>query len=746
MVTDDYKLSEILEHLDCSMLDYQQWTDVGMALKSEGYPCSVWDDWSRSSDPSRYHPGECDKKWQTFRSSGVTAGTIIQMAMDQGWRPESRQRDIALSWDSAIGGGAAAERRAEVDLNWLQEEDVPGPHQPWSPAWEITHYLEALFQPDEFVGICTESYRQEDESRKPTKGQYRRKVKDIIKGLKKWGEDIGKVIGDADPETGAWVRFNPLDGEGVTDKNVTAYRYALIESDSMPIPQQYALLQELKLPIRILVHSGKKSLHAIVKIDAEDYDEYKQRVNWLYDICERNKLKLDRQNRNPSRLSRLPGIMRNGRPQYIVAENLGLPSWADWEDYINGINDDLPDIETFTLENIPPLAPELIEGILREGHKMLMVGPSKAGKSFLLMELAICIAEGKPWLGHQCKKGRVMYVNLEVDDASCKHRMAEICQSMGLDHLSHNLDIWPLRGKAVPMDKLTPKLIRRAQQMDYAAIILDPLYKVITGDENSASEMAKFCNLFDQIAASLHCSMIYCHHHSKGSQGQKRSMDRASGSGVFARDPDALLDLIELVIKPSQREELIRDAKLRIIHQYLSTYRPGWENEAPDDVKSSYIALTAWTRNRIPDAEADTMLERCQKAAERLQSCTGWRMEYTLREFAPHPPDLLWFAYPVHEMDASGTLKDFRADGEKATVKEAREARRAKAEEQKQEQQDRYDQAFANANMGEPPTAQQMADYLGITAHTVRRQLEKFGYSIDKTTTLVRRTDTKKHD
>ena len=139
---------------------------------------------------------------------------------------------------------------------------------------------------------------------------------------------------------------------------------------------------------------------------------------------------------------------------------------------------------------------------------MLMVGPSKAGKSFLLMELAICIAEGKPWLGHQCKKGRVMYVNLEVDDASCKHRMAEICQSMGLDHLSHNLDIWPLRGKAVPMDKLTPKLIRRAQQMDYAAIILDPLYKVITGDENSASDMAAFCNQFDRICNETGCSAL----------------------------------------------------------------------------------------------------------------------------------------------------------------------------------------------------------------------------------------------
>ena len=33
---------------------------------------------------------------------------------------------------------------------------------------------------------------------------------------------------------------------------------------------------------------------------------------------------------------------------------------------------------------------------------------------------------------------------------------------------------------------------------------------------------------------------------SKGAQGGKKAMDRASGSGVFARDPDAQLDVIEL--------------------------------------------------------------------------------------------------------------------------------------------------------------------------------------------------------
>ena len=54
------------------------------------------------------------------------------------------------------------------------------------------------------------------------------------------------------------------------------------------------------------------------------------------------------------------------------------------------------------------------------------------------------------------------------------------------------IDIWNLRGKSVPMDKLAPKLIRRAAKKNYIAVIVDPIYKVITGDENSADQMAQF--------------------------------------------------------------------------------------------------------------------------------------------------------------------------------------------------------------------------------------------------------------
>ena len=125
-------------------------------------------------------------------------------------------------------------------------------------------------------------------------------------------------------------------------------------------------------------------------------------------------------------------------------------------------NDGLPPIESLAdlcMELLPPLAPPLIEGVLRQGHKMLLAGPSKAGKSYALIELAICIAEGLPWLGFPCAQGKVLYVNLELDPASCLHRFNDVREAMGAPRTS-GVTVWNLRGYSIPMDKLAPKIIR----------------------------------------------------------------------------------------------------------------------------------------------------------------------------------------------------------------------------------------------------------------------------------------------
>ena len=79
-----------------------------------------------------------------------------------------------------------------------------------------------------------------------------------------------------------------------------------------------AVFRKLELPIAALVHSGGKSLHAIVRVDAKDAGQYRKRVEYLYEKLAEEGLEADRQNKNPSRLSRMPGPGRGGKRQRLL--------------------------------------------------------------------------------------------------------------------------------------------------------------------------------------------------------------------------------------------------------------------------------------------------------------------------------------------------------------------------------------------------------------------------------------------
>lgn len=575
---------------DCS---YDEWLKVGMALKHEGASCSVWDDWS--SHGHKYKPGECERKWKSFHRNDVTGGTLYHIACQYGYVPEREETvyDIHnLLLDEII-----------VDPAFVSPERIPPVPDGYDPKGDMLEYFTTLFEPDDFVGYCVKFFQDKEKAWRPEQTVWMRTAGDIIKKLR--AGSIENAIGTVNPYAGAYVRFNPLDGKGENNANVTRWKYCLIESDTDSIEKQYSLLKEMNLPITFLVSSGGKSLHAITRVDAENAQQYRSRVRELYAFCEKNGLKPDEQDKNESRFSRLPGVKRGDKWQYIVERNIGAESYDAWITWRETQADDLPADETLAdvWDNMPDLKPELIPGILRVGHKLLLAGPSKAGKSFMLINLAISIAEGDEWLGMKCRQGRVCYVNLELDRASCLRRFREIYERRGLDPENiKNVTIWNLRGHAAPMNKLAPILIHRFKAKEYSAVIIDPIYKVITGDENSATEMSEFCSYFDKVATEMDVSVIYCHHHSKGASGKyANAADRSSGSGVFARDPDAILDLRELNV---------------------------------DGLTDKY---------RTDHGDACEVL-------------TGWEVSGTLREFAPAEPQRVWFDYPLHVVDTNNYL------------------------------------------------------------------------------------------
>ncbi len=712
----DHNILEVLEAIDPGALDYQEWSSVGMALKHEGFMVADWDAWSQR-DGGRYRAGECARKWESFRGSGtpVTGGTIVSLAREQGWRPAD-DAGHELDWDSVIG---ARDEKALVDPAWVETEDVTEPvDKDWDPVAELITYLETLFEANENVGYVATTW-EKDGKYLPTKGNWDRSAGELIQALAKCKGDIGSVIGDVKPEAGAWIRFNPLDGQGCKNDNVTEFRYALVESDTIPVEMQHALIRELELPVAALVHSGGKSIHAIVKVDATDYDEYRKRVDHLYSVCKKAGLAVDSQNKNPSRLSRMPGITRNGNKQYLLGTNIGRANWADWVDWMESETDVLPvDVTSFDTEcdEVFERQPEIIKGILGTNEKMMLSSSSKAGKSVALLELCAAIAQGETWMGEPCTQGHALYVNFELKRESRVERVKKICDARGYSRESfgrmHFLD---LRGLSAPLNQLMSKIYRQTSKFKCSIVVIDPIYKVMPGDENNAQAVSEFCNQLDAMGRMMDCSIVYCHHHSKGSQGQKSSMDRASGSGVFARDADAMLDMIELDVTESMRTAYLNECVCESIVTYLDAHGPsGWRSEVPQDAQVvARDFRSACTDILSVDAMNDLIRDLTVVEASVAKS-SAHRLESTLRDFAPHDAINIWYRFPIHEVDRTGALADAkpkdmvdpRAKGTQRAAESAGKKRERKFE--------ALENAIENAGFGEPPTTAQVMVYMGL--------------------------------
>ena len=179
---------------------------------------------------------------------------------------------------------------------------------PWRPLedWRIDPimFFAGSYHAGEKINIVTDYSIELDEQ-----GKEKAKPRGCGRTLKR--DDWMRETRDhrtPESKAGAWIRMNPTDGRGISDKNMTGFRFVLIEFDHVALDLQIALLVKLKLPVAAILTSGGRSIHAWLRLDAKNGTEYSHIVGALFaklapfGVCLSNK--------NPSRLSRLPGALR----------------------------------------------------------------------------------------------------------------------------------------------------------------------------------------------------------------------------------------------------------------------------------------------------------------------------------------------------------------------------------------------------------------------------------------------------
>lgn len=87
-----FRIEHMLEHINVVDGEYEKWLSVGMALKNEGFECSLWEQWSRSQP--EFKEGECESKWNGFNRPGYGIGTLFQYATEGNYDEKETQREF----------------------------------------------------------------------------------------------------------------------------------------------------------------------------------------------------------------------------------------------------------------------------------------------------------------------------------------------------------------------------------------------------------------------------------------------------------------------------------------------------------------------------------------------------------------------------------------------------------------------------------------------------------------------------
>lgn len=202
---------------------------------------------------------------------------------------------------------------------------------------------------------------------------------------------------------------------------------------------------------------------------------------------------------------------------------------------------------TWMQEQLPAPDP-ILNGAFDAGTKAQVVGASKSRKSYFLLQMVLCLAAGSrcflEWIIPRAR--RVLFLNLEITPAHFQLRLRRMLTALGLtsESMSDRLLIHNLRGQQLGAD-FFDQLATLVREHHIELLVIDPVYKLISGDESAQPEIKRILRQIDHLCVETGCAVLYSHHTAKGVAGDRQAIDRASGSGVLARDFDAQIGIVE---------------------------------------------------------------------------------------------------------------------------------------------------------------------------------------------------------
>ncbi len=215
------------------------------------------------------------------------------------------------------------------------------------------------------------------------------------------------------------------------------------------------------------------------------------------------------------------------------------------------------------LDQEPPQSDQIFQDFFDAGDKVAIIGSSKLRKSFFGMQMCLHLAAGKHFLDFKCSRSRkVLIVQLEIKKDHFHRRIKRMADAIFINSKDIDGNLFIMNGRGEDIQIPTIKVAARKTKAEF--ILIDPLYKLVDGDENSAHDMKPILRGFDEIAEATGAAVAYIHHDPKGRPGDRDIRDRGAGSGVLGRDYDACITLTR------HRD----DEQAAVVETLLRNYKP----------------------------------------------------------------------------------------------------------------------------------------------------------------------------
>ena len=229
-------------------------------------------------------------------------------------------------------------------------------------------------------------------------------------------------------------------------------------------------------------------------------------------------------------------------------------------------------------EKTIPRRPWIVPGLLLRRHVSVLVAPPGSGKSLLTLQVALMMAQAKPWGGWQTRAAaKTLIINAEDDYDEMRRRLFAGAKTMNCDpellrewvalaDAPENIIIARADGKTrtVTRTPMVENIIATILKGGFDCVIIDPFAETFEGNENANSELKWAAMLWREIARRTNCAVLLVHHTRKFAN-DPGDMDAARGAGALL----GVARVVSTVFNMSEREAKAFEIDTDHRHEYL---------------------------------------------------------------------------------------------------------------------------------------------------------------------------------